>query len=87
MNHEPEPEGFFAHLRGDNLDAETQVRDLSDELAELEGERDKAERRYQNLIELLAELRTWLDTDKAQPGHVYWSTRITKRLQRLEAFR
>ena len=87
MNHEPEPEGFFAHLRGDDLDAETQVRDLSDELAELEGERDKAERRYQNLVELLCEIRKWFEADRTLPGHIYWDTRITKRLQRLGAFR
>ena len=84
MSNEPEPEGFFAHLRESDLDAETHVRDLSDELAELEGERDKSEKRYRNLVAFLGEIKQWLAEDPTQPGHAYWETRISKRIERLE---
>lgn len=84
MNHEPEPEGFFAHLHGDDLDAEVAARDLSDDLAELEGERDKAERKYASARELLVELKVWLDDPNHELARCYWLTRIAKRLERLD---
>lgn len=87
MQHEPEPEGFFAHLHGDDLDAEVAARDLSDDLAELEGERDRAERKYASARELLLEIKRWLEDPGAvlEGEHTYWSTRIAKRLERLDA--
>lgn len=87
MNHEPEPEGFFAHLHGDDLDAEVAARDLSDDLAELEGERDRAERKYASARDLLLEVKRWLDgpVGGGVDRHIYWSERIAKRLERLDA--